>query len=185
MSIIFESENRKKALREVAEKMMIAARTAPKGCGIDNLVICVAEGETIKEISNKMKEIVHRGNGSDIFERDADNILSAHAIVLIGTKIKPLGIKYCGLCGFENCEGKEKNPESPCAFNSGDLGIAVGSAVSIASDNRVDNRIMFTVGKAVRELGFMGNDVKIIYGIPLSSSGKNPFFDRKARCKKE
>jgi uncharacterized ferredoxin-like protein len=32
---------------------------------------------------------------------------------------------------------------------------------------------------AVKELGLLGEDVKIIYGIPLSSSSKNPFFDRK------
>ena len=185
MPIIFEEESRKKALKEVAEKMMTAARTAPKGCGIDNLVICMAEGEKINEISEKMKEMAQGGRGSDIHARDAECILLAEAIVLIGTKIKPLGLKYCGLCGFGNCEGKKEHPESPCAFNTGDLGIAVGSAVSIATDNRVDNRIMYTVGMAVRELGYMGEDVKIIYGIPLSSSGKNPFFDRKPFCKKD
>jgi uncharacterized ferredoxin-like protein len=50
--------------------------------------------------------------------------------------------------------------------------------VSIATDNRVDNRILFTVGLIAVELGLLGGDVKIAYGIPLSVSGKNPFFDR-------
>jgi uncharacterized ferredoxin-like protein len=37
---------------------------------------------------------------------------------------------------------------------------------------------MNTVGLAVLEIGLMGKDVKIVYGIPLSSTAKNPFFDR-------
>jgi uncharacterized ferredoxin-like protein len=61
------------------------------------------------------------------------------------------------------------------------LGIAIGSAVGVAMDHRVDNRVMNSVGHAVRELGLMGKDVKIVYGIPLSSSAKNPFFDREKK----
>jgi uncharacterized ferredoxin-like protein len=37
---------------------------------------------------------------------------------------------------------------------------------------------MYTVGQAVLEMGVLGKDVKIVYGIPLSVSAKNPFFDR-------
>jgi len=58
-----------------------------------------------------------------------------------------------------------------------DLGIAVGSAVKVASDLNVDNRVMFTVGVAARALGYMRADVVI--GIPLSATGKNIYFDRK------
>ena len=65
-----------------------------------------------------------------------------------------------------------------CSFNAGDLGIAVGSAVSRAADLRIDNRIMYSAGKAALELGFLGSEVAIAYGIPLSVSGKSPFFDR-------
>ena len=65
-----------------------------------------------------------------------------------------------------------------CSFNAGDLGIAVGSVVSLAADLRVDNRIMYTAGKAAIELGLLGDDVFIAYAIPLSAKGKNPFFDR-------
>lgn len=65
-----------------------------------------------------------------------------------------------------------------CSFNSGDLGIAVGSAVSVATDHRVDNRIMYSAGKAALELGLLGDGVAIAFGVPLSATGKNPFFDR-------
>jgi uncharacterized ferredoxin-like protein len=60
-----------------------------------------------------------------------------------------------------------------------DLGIAIGSAVSTASVLKIDNRIMLSIGLAAVNLKILGKDVKIAYGIPLSISGKNPFFDRK------
>ncbi len=178
MSIINEKHIRKDAVMQVAHKMMLAARTAPKGRGIDNLVQAVVTDEDIKQISNKMKELGQKHNQS-FFIRDADNILNAQALLLFGTKIKPIELAKCGLCGYKNCEEKLKHINVPCAFNTGDLGIAIGSAVSIAMDNRIDNRIMYTVGLAVVELALLGDDVKIVYGIPLSVSSKNPFFDRK------
>ena len=48
----------------------------------------------------------------------------------------------------------------------------------IPADLRIDNRIMFTAGKAAASLGLLG-DKKLIFGIPLSVSGKSPYFDRK------
>ncbi len=84
------------------------------------------------------------------------------------------------MCGIANCQEKQtQKPQTPCVFNTGDLGIAMGSAVSIAIDHRIDNRVMYTIGQAVIDLGILGNDIKIVYGIPLSATSKNPFFDRK------
>jgi uncharacterized ferredoxin-like protein len=37
---------------------------------------------------------------------------------------------------------------------------------------------MYTVGRAITNLKLLGEDVKIALGIPLSVTGKNPFFDR-------
>lgn len=178
MPLSSEETLRTQTLKQVAGLMLTAARTAPKAKGIDNIQIALVESQTIEMISDKMKEI---GENCDnpAFLRDAENILHATIMVIIGTKISTIGLKKCGHCGFENCSEKEKHPNFPCTFNTGDLGIAIGSAVSIAMDNRVDNRIMYTVGHAIIELGLLGKDVKIAYGIPLSSSSKNPFFDRK------
>lgn len=178
MPIQTEESVRTENLLAVAKQMMLAARTAPKARGIDHLEIVIVESQDIELISQKMREI---GTELDLpsFLRDADNILQAPVMMLIGTKIKPMGLKKCGHCGFTNCEEKEKNPNAPCSFNTGDLGIAIGSAVALAMDNRVDNRIMYSVGDVVVELGLLGKDVKIAYGIPLSATSKNPFFDRK------
>ena len=67
-----------------------------------------------------------------------------------------------------------------CAINVSDLGIAVGSAVSVACDMRVDNRVMYSIGKAVTLMDLFPEDVEVCYGIPLSISSKSIFFDRGA-----
>lgn len=179
MGLVFEEDIRVSTVHHTAEKMLAAARTAPKGRGTDNLVMAIADEKGIKEISDKLKEMSSRENLPAFFMRDAQNILSAQRMILIGTRIGSLGLEPCGMCGFANCEEKNGHPDHPCAFNTGDLGIAIGSAVSVAMDARVDNRIMYTVGQAALRMGLLGKDVKIAYGIPLSIGSKNPFFDRK------
>ncbi|MFZ5986743.1 MAG: ferredoxin domain-containing protein [Bacillota bacterium] len=176
MSLLFEENIKRNTLLDIAKRMLVAARTAPKGKGVDNLVLSLAEKDEIENIAAVMKKMVDEGKAADFFNRDADNILQSEILVLIGTKIKPVGVKYCGLCGYTDCDEKNNYPSHPCSFNTGDLGIAIGSAVSVAIDARVDNRIMFSVGKAVKEMGLLGEDAKIIYGIPLSCTGKNPVF---------
>ena len=84
----------------------------------------------------------------------------------------------------------------PCSLNSIDVGIAVGSACATAADLRLDTRVMYSIGVAVEQLGWMGStsysppvlggvpergggsDVKLVMGIAVSASSKNPFFDR-------
>lgn len=174
-----EEQIREEALFDVARKMLIAARTAPKGRGTDNTVMALVGKDGIREISDRLKEMVDKEGAPQFFARDAANILSSPVMLLFGTKIKSMGLSPCGLCGFKNCAEKDANPDIPCAFNTGDLGIAIGSAVSVAMDHRVDNRIMYTVGQAVLRMGFFGKDVRIVHAVPLSVSAKNPFFDRK------
>ena len=173
-----ELDIRNQAVYEVAQKMMIAARTAPKGRGIDNMEIQLADQKTISLIAAEMQQLVEKENWSHSFARDAKNILNAPYMLILASKIEPLRLKICGMCGFTNCDEKDKHPDVPCVFNTGDLGIAIGSAVSIAMDNRVDNRIMYTVGQAVKRMGLLPEEYKIVYGIPLSVSAKNVFFDR-------
>ncbi len=176
--MINEDQIKEETLKEIAKKMVLAARTAPKGRGADTFVFYIAEKEDIKKISEKMHEMGKQYEAA-AFTRDADNILKSHAVVFLGTKIKSLGLKKCGMCGFKNCAEKDQHKDIPCVFNTGDLGIAVGSAVSVAANNRIDNRIMYTAGQAALAMGVLGNGVKVAYAIPLSATSKNPFFDRK------
>lgn len=78
----------------------------------------------------------------------------------------------CSLCHFKGCEGCAE-AGGVCVYNPIDLGIAA------AADARVDSRVMFSVGRAALELGLLGGGVTMALGIPLSISGKSPFFDRK------
>jgi len=178
MKFVREEDIRNEAVLEIAKKMALAARTAPKGKGVDNTVIMVLGKEGIKEVSDYLKQMVSDEGAPAFFGRDAENIMSASAMLLVGTKISTMGLSPCSLCGFESCSEKKKHPDAPCAFNTGDLGIAIGSAVSVAADNRIDNRVMYTVGIAALRMKLLGDEVKVVYGIPLSATAKSPFFDR-------
>lgn len=169
-----------KAALDTAGLMCAAARTAPKTKGLDNIVTLVLTGDDIVKLSNKIKEIGLRefGKPEGHFTRDAMNILKAQAVVLIGVKRTWYGLPFCSMCGFENC-GACKKAGANCAFAPIDLGIALSSAVSASANMRVDNRIMFSVGKAAAEMNYFDDKDIIWQGIPISVSGKNIFFDRK------
>jgi len=177
MAIITERDYINNTLMQVAGLMMAAARTAPKGRGQSTLETLVLEGDEVKLLADKMREM---GETFELpsFTRDAKNLDNTHVALALGCRIQSLGLKKCGLCGFANCEEKKKSSAVPCVFNAGDLGIAVGSAVSVAMDHRVDNRVMYSAGMALLELGWMGDDTKIAYLIPLSATSKNIYFDR-------
>lgn len=172
--ITFEEDIRNENIKDIAKMLMTAARTAPKARGTDNLVLAVATDDTIVEIAEKMKQLSVERN-MDFLNRDAENILNCGAVVLFGMKISPLGLN-CGACGFATCGEKPKNV--PCFFNANDLGIAIGSAASLAADLRVDSRVMFSVGQAVLALNMMP-ECSMVLALPLAVKGKSIFFDRK------
>ncbi len=166
----------KKVIGRVAEFMCASARTAPKAKGMDNMVTAIITGKDKERLADEMERIGKEKKGKS-FLRDSENVRKAPLLVLMGTKARPIGLEVCGLCGFKNCKELEK-AGGICAFNSGDLGIALGSAVSLASSFHVDNRIMYTAGIAALNLKLLGKETRIAFAIPLSISGKNPFFDR-------
>jgi uncharacterized ferredoxin-like protein len=178
MPLQSEQDLRTSRVLDVAAKMVAAARTAPKARGVDNLSLAVATGDVLAMLAKRMRELASGGKAGAFFNRDADNVDASLAVVLLGTRIAQQGVEHCGLCGFIDCADNRRHPGHPCVFNTGDLGIAVGSAVSVAMDERIDNRVMFSIGVAAKDLGLLGTDVAVIYGIPLSIGPKSPFFDR-------
>jgi uncharacterized ferredoxin-like protein len=167
----------REALLETARLMAAAARTAPKARGCDNLETFVLMKEDFGPLVAEMEKLAHAFNRPGM-ARDAGNLERAGAIIFIGTKLERIGLgEACRFCGFDNCEANRAG-NGVCVYNPGDLGIAVGSAVSAAADRRVDTRVMYSAGKAALALGLFSEDVKIALAIPLSISGKNPFFDR-------
>lgn len=166
------------AVIQVARKMCAAARTAPKTKGEDYLAACILTGKEKEELANQMEELSPKLSYG-FFMRDAANVRDSFAVVLLGIKNQARKMNEgCRYCGFENCSACME-AGGMCAFGPMDLGIAIGSAVSVAADARIDNRVMFSAGRAAKELGILGEDVTDVIGIPLSARGKSPYYDRK------
>ncbi|HEY3420055.1 MAG TPA: DUF2148 domain-containing protein [Methanomassiliicoccales archaeon] len=174
----------KDTVRMVADLMEVAARTAPKGVGKDFIEIKVLSDAERIDVGNEMMSMAREPSRPN-FDRDGQNVLDSDGLVLIGLlPHKGAGLN-CGACGFTTCAEMEGHPCNAdfiggnCAIRLLDLGIAMGSAVKIASELNVDNRIMYRVGVAARRLGL--TKAQIVHGIPLSATGKNIFFDRQPR----
>lgn len=174
--IVNEREIRKELVLDAAHAMARAARTAPKGKGVDIIEIGIATEQEIKHLSEELIQL-HEETGMKFLLRDSDNLKQADAVLLIGTASQVQGLN-CAHCGFTTCEAK---PDAvPCAINTIDVGIAIGSACSVAADMRVDTRVMFSAGLAAQRLKMLGESLCVI-AIPISATSKNPFFDRKPK----
>jgi uncharacterized ferredoxin-like protein len=175
--ILNERDERHALVMVAAGSMMTAARTAPKGKGIDVIEICTVTGDDLQRLSAQMRAIANE-TGFKFFLRDADNIDVADAVVIIGTRQQPQGLNCCR-CGFATCEARPVGV--PCALNTVDVGVAVGSAAACAADLRIDTRIMYSAGEAAQRLGWPCEGCNNTLAIPLSAGSKNPFFDRKPK----
>jgi uncharacterized ferredoxin-like protein len=123
------------------------------------------------------------------FVRDAKNIEACDAYIVIGAKGSLVAGVNCGACGHTDYveltkEGKKRKkgqrifPGQNCLMGMTDPGIALGSAVMTVKIHNFDNRIMYSAGTSVIDLSLPGNDCTVAYAIPLSTTGKNIFFDR-------
>lgn len=172
------------AVLEAAKLMLLAARTAPKTAGLDDLLALIVRGADKDAIADKMDEMaqVRKIEG---FKRDSRNVRDSEAVILIGVRGKK-GVGFdCGACGYEKCkELEETEPKRgkdfvgpTCIFKTLDLGIALGSAVKTASLLNVDNRMMYRAGTAALSLRLLP-EATIAMGIPVSAKGKSIYFDR-------
>jgi len=166
------------SLAEVARLMCLAARTAPKACGIDQIVTAiVSDPQDLAALADELERLATELD-APFFARDAQNLRRTTVCVLVGTRLDRRHVPGCDLCGFAGCEASEA-AGARCALAVGDLGIALGSAAAAAADCRADNRIMYTIGLAAVKLGLLPDEVRIAHALPLSARGKNIYFDRK------
>jgi uncharacterized ferredoxin-like protein len=175
------------ALMTVVSLMALSARTAPKAKGVDSIKIRIIPRPELPSLTARMREIGSERNLPS-FLRDAGNVSASGAALVIGvTGREPLGLN-CQGCGYGSCEemaaavrnrapGPSPYQGPNCIFKVTDLGIAVGSAVRTAAGHTVDNRVMYSVGVVALSLGLLPN-CSIAFGIPVSATGKNIFFDR-------
>ena len=88
--ILNERDSRHEHVLNVARQMMTAARTAPKGKGIDIIETVIVTGEEIQQLSDTLKAMFEEF-GMKFFLRDADNILQAECNLLKGTREQAQG----------------------------------------------------------------------------------------------
>jgi len=189
MPILRDVQVEEQAIMEAANLIASSARTAPKGRGVDNIKTAIVSGKEKNDLADAMeRHLGRKKNPLQAFKRDAQSVRKSPLVVLIGVKGTmpkvPENPLNCGACGNATCadfikvqKRKGEDYTGPvCIFEAMDLGIALGSAVKMASELNVDNRIMYTVGAAAKDLQIMDADVMV--GIPLSMTGKNIFFDR-------
>ena len=178
--IISSEQAEQAALMSCAEAMCAAARTAPKAKGVDHIVCCILTGEDMEALAREMERLsVELSYG--FLARDAQNVRESQAVVLIGARYGQRGLGTgCSRCGFDGCAACAQ-AGAVCVYDPMDLGIALGAAAAVAAERHIDNRIMFSCGRAANALGLL-EGAPLVMGIPLSVSGKSPFFDRKPKA---
>jgi uncharacterized ferredoxin-like protein len=168
------------SIRTIAELMEISAITAPKAGGKNYITTKLIEGAELQQLG---AEMIKYGEENNIphFVRDGNNVKNSALLLLIGLRDHPSIGLNCGACGY-GCPERKSEAKEPfngpnCIIRALDLGIALGSAVKMASILNVDNRIMYRAGAIAKKMKLMA-DANIVIGIPLSATGKSIYFDR-------
>ena len=187
MPILDGKGQERQGVMETANLMVVSARTAPKSGGVDDVFTAIVYGQEINDLAADMEKIAVERN-IEAWKRQAQNVKGADVIVLIGVRGTKRYVTDCGACGYDSCNEFEKAEKKrrqdfdgpTCVFKALDLGIAAGSAAKTANILNVDNRMFYRIGAAAMRLKYMPG-ASIIIGIPLSATGKNPYFDRERR----
>ncbi len=187
MPVLEGRQQERQGIAAIASLMVVAARTAPKAGGRDDILTAVVTEGEVGAIAAEMETLASERCNPQ-WTAQAGIIGAADAVVLVGVRgTKSYGLD-CGGCGFKSCADFTAAGSSAgqdftgpnCCLKLLDLGIAVSSAVKIASILNADNRIYYRIGAAARRLRCLP-EASVIMGIPLSATGKNPHFDRERR----
>ena len=190
MSILTANDVEQEAIATAARLIMAAVTTAPKTRGVSTIQSALIQGQEKEQLAQAMESHAsEKASVGNIFKRDAQNVRASTAVLLIGVKgtmpKKPETPLNCGACGYPTCaafiqSSKGKRGEDftgpLCAFQSVDLGIALGVAAKVAAELNIDNRLMYTVGAGA--IGMKVLDADMVIGLPLSVAVKNIFFVR-------
>jgi len=185
LPVVQSDECEREGIMQVSKLMLVSARTAPKSGGIDDILTAIVSGTELDSLVVEMEKIAEERQ-IEGFKRDARNVRDSETVVLVGVRgTKKYGLN-CGACGYATCEEFEKAEKRvgqdflgpTCLLKALDLGIALGSAVKTASALNVDNRIMYRIGTAAMRLKMLP-EASVIMGVPLSTKGKSPYFDRR------
>ena len=102
--LVKDHELERDSIYMVAKLMCLAARTAPKGGGVDNIVTAVVSKDTKEKLVSEMRMIGKELKKLKVYTINADMVEASDVVVLIGTKFKRLMIPTCNFCGFKDCQ---------------------------------------------------------------------------------
>ena len=90
MAILRGEKTEKDAVELAASLMAASARTAPKARGVDSVKTLVLTEEHLEELASAMeKKVKEKSPELAFFKRDADNVRSSTAVLLIGVTGHP------------------------------------------------------------------------------------------------
>ncbi len=188
---------------EAARLMMNAALTAPKAGGVPQMEGHLVWGGAEQErIARKMEELAGVKSSNklwrNMFKYEAVMVREADVILFLGNYqlFRPFetGCNLCGGVGgcqwlykrkgarFGHVDVSEvQHPEwlvdgPVCGIRLQGFGLAVGSALQLASRLLVDARAFMSVGLAGQKLGYCPKSPMVV-GIVIAAQSKNPCVD--------
>jgi len=110
MPVIDGREQELQGLMHVANLMVVAARTAPKSGGVDDVFTAVVYGDEKENIAVEMERLAETLNNK-VYARDAGSVRKSEVIVLIGVRGTKRFLTDCGGCGYRTCAEFQKAPK--------------------------------------------------------------------------
>lgn len=188
---------------EVARLMMNAAFTAPKAGGVPQVEGHIVWGQSEQErIARKMEELAQSRRSNrlwrNMFKYEAVMVRESDAVLFLGNYqlFRPFetGCNLCG--GVGGCQwfyerkgahfgqvdvSEVQHPEwlidgPVCGIRLQGFGLAVGSALEVATRLHVDARPLSSVGIAGQKLGYCPKSPMVV-GIPIAAQSKSPYVD--------
>lgn len=143
----------------------------PQGKGIDIIETALIEGEHIKDPFG-CYDCYGRRTWHEVFFVTPTTFCKPNALcLLVHTRKRKVWIAVIAVNA--TCESRDNGV--PCALNSIDVGIAIGSALCYRGRYARWHPVMFSAGLAAQRLDWL-KGCKMVMAIPVSASSKNPVF---------
>jgi uncharacterized ferredoxin-like protein len=107
MPILSGPEQEREGVLGTANLMVVAARTAPKSGGVDDIFTAVVVGPEIGFLADDMEKIGAERKVKE-WAQQALEVSNSDAVVLIGVRGTKRYVTNCGACGYESCSEFEK-----------------------------------------------------------------------------
>ncbi|MBN2439545.1 MAG: hypothetical protein JXL20_13215, partial [Deltaproteobacteria bacterium] len=139
MPLIDGTQRERQGILATADLMLLAARTAPKSGGRDDILTALVTPPETEALAEEIKVVAAERN--DLAWHKPLPILEvAAAVVLIGVRGTKSYVCNCGACSYPSCadfsaaaKRAGRDYDGPnCIFKVMDLGVALGSAVKTA-----------------------------------------------------